>query len=434
MRPRPSLLLTLAFFFAACAPVLPLTPKHTAAPPTNRPLTLTLWHAYTDAPAALLNTFAADFHQAYPMLTIRIEAKPSEGDLLRQGLAALALNQAPDVLIADQRTLAEFARARALAPLDAWMSDPQVGLRDDERADWLPGLLDASRFPELQNQTFTLPFDVRASVLFYNADALRAAASDPPRTWEQFGNTARVTTRGATRGWVMSPSANSFYAMLFSRGSDVLNEARTRARLDDDAALKTLQLIVTLTRGGAAYLADSDAQARTELAQGKAALWLGETDDVARLVETFARINLRAQWGVANLPQNDPTRPLTCAHGAALGIVRTTDERVRAAWLLARWLTAPAQSARWTQATLRVPVRLSAPALLTPNVPPAFLHLREGFGNTLPSVRAAPVVKDAARIDAAIVEMWTRVANGADPNTALKNTAAHINRILGNPP
>lgn len=433
LRCASRLLLAASLLLVACADTPP-TATRPLAPTTNKPITLTLWHAYEGAPAALLNALANDFHKAYPTITVRVQAKMNEGELLRQGLAALALAQPPDVILADKRTLATFARQNALAPLDALLREPPQGLRDDERADWLPGVLNAGRFPELQNQTFALWFETRAIVLFYNADALRAASSELPRTWEQFGNAARATTRGSARGWVMSPNAAVFYALLFSRGSDVLNETHTRARLDDDAARQTLELIVALTRSGAAYLADSDERARADFLQGKAAFWFGETDDLPRLAEAFARINPRAQWGVANIPQNDPARPVTLADGAALALVRAEDDRVRAGWLLARWLTAPEQSARWTQTTLRVPVRLSAPTLLAPNVPPLFLRLRDGFGTTLPTVRAAPSVKDAARIDAAIVALWTSVANGTDPNAALQTSAARVQRILGNLP
>ncbi|MBM3128022.1 MAG: extracellular solute-binding protein [Chloroflexi bacterium] len=428
------LLLTASCFLAACANVPPSTDARAVALTTNIPVTLTLWHAPSDASAALFQTLINDFHQAYPTITIRVEVKASDGDLLRQGLAAIALNQMPDVLIADDRTLAEFARRGALAPLDARLADEKQGLREDERADFFPGFLDAGKFPELKNQTFALPFDQRAAVLYYNADLLRAAKVETPRTWEQFSNVARATTRGNARGWVMSPRARVFYAMLFSRGGNVLNDAQMLAQFNDDAGLKTLQLIVALTKGGAAYLADSDEQARADFAHGRAALWLGDTDDLARLADAMARANSNAQWGVTNIPQDNPARAFTALSGSQIALARAPEERIRAAWVLARWLTAPEQSARWSRATLRVPVRRSALTLLAPNLPPLFLRLRDGFGDALPTARAAPTVKDAALIDAAIVELWTSVANGAEPNAALKNASARVNRILGNIP
>lgn len=412
----------------ACANGSP-TNTRALAPTTHQPVTLTLWHAYTDTPAALVQSLVNDFHKTYPTITVRVEAKANDAELLRQGLAAIALNQMPDVVIADARILAEFARRGALTPLDAWMNDRQHGLRDDERADFFPGLLDAGRFPELKHQTLLFPFDHRAVVLYYNVEMLQAKTA-VPRTWEQFGEAVRLTTRGNVRGWVMSPDALVFYAFLFSRGGSVLDDTQQHARLADDAGLKAVQLIVALTKSGAAYLADSEAHARAEFAQGKAAFWFGDTDNLARLAEAA----LPFKWGVTNIPQADPRRPITAQHGASIAIFQTTAARVRAAWLLTRWLTMPEASAQWTQFTLRVPVRLSAYAQLAPQLPSSFLRLREGFGDALPTLRAIPTVKEAATMDTLIVEMWTRVANGADPITELKNAAARVNRLLGNLP
>jgi ABC-type glycerol-3-phosphate transport system substrate-binding protein len=160
--PAYCLLFTAYCFLAACANVPPPTNEQPPAPTTNNPIMLTMWHAQPDASTALLNVLANDFHKAYPTLTMRVEPKANEGDILRQGLAAIALNQAPDVVIADNRTLAEFARRGALANLDALLSDAAQGLRDEERADFFPGFLDAGKFSELKNQTFAFPFDQSA--------------------------------------------------------------------------------------------------------------------------------------------------------------------------------------------------------------------------------------------------------------------------------
>jgi sn-glycerol 3-phosphate transport system substrate-binding protein len=434
MGTRRFLLFIFYFSLVACTNPPPPSNERPLEPTTNNPVALTLWHTQTDASAALLNALANDFHKAYPTITVRVEPKASDGDLLRQGLAAMALNQTPDLVIADHRTLAEFAQRGALTNLDAWLSDPKQGLRDDERSDFFPGFLAAGRFPELKNQIFALPFDQRAVVLYYNTDLLKAAKTEVPHTWEQFGNAARATTRGNVRGWAMAPDATVFYAFLFSRGGNLLNDAQTQAQFNDDAGLKSLQLIIALTKGGAAYLTDSAESARADFAQGKTELLFGTTDDLTPLADTLARTNSNLQWGVTNIPQDDPARPFTAMAGADIAIFRSSNERVRAAWLFARWLTAPEQSARWSRTTLCIPVRISAQTLLAMNLPPLFLRLRDGFGDTLPMGRTAPTVPDAALVDAAMVELWIGAANGTDPDTALKNAAARVNRILGNMP
>jgi ABC-type glycerol-3-phosphate transport system substrate-binding protein len=352
------------------------------------------------------------------------------------------MNQVPDFIIASNRTIAEFARKGALVNLDFLMNDATIGLREEDRADFFPGFLDAGRLPDLKNQFFALPFDDNAVVLYYNANLLKAAKAEvPPRTWDQFGTAARSTTKGNVRGWAMSPSAAIFYACLFSRGGSVLatQETQTQARFNDDAGIKSLQLIAALSKGDAAYLADSADSVRADFAQEKAALFLGTVDDLTPLADAMTRANSKFQWGVTNIPQNDVNRPVTAIFGADIAIFKpvpsgangTTDDRTRAAWLFARWLAAPEQTARWARTTFSIPVRVSAQTLLATNPPPQLQRLRDGFGDRLPMGRPLPNVKDAGLIDAAMVEMWMSVANDGDPAAALRNATTHVNRILG---
>lgn len=394
----------------ASAPTTTNTRQFTA-PATTGAITLTLWHTQTDIAVKTLDALVADFQKANPNISVRINPQASENDLLRQGLAAIALNQPPDVVLAGERTLAEFERRGALVNLD-------LLLAENDRTDFLPGLLDSKPI-------VSLPFDETAIVLYSNLDLLKASKSDaPPRNWDQFANAARATTKSNVRGWVMAPQAAAYSAMLASRGGNVLNAAQTQAMLDD-ASLKTLEMIATLTKSGAAYLADAPI-ARDDFTHGKGALLIGTTADLASIAN-----EAKFQWSVANLPQNDPSRPATIVTGDELAIFKTNGERERAAWTFARWLTQPAQIARWSRATLALPVRISARDLLVSEVPPAFQSLRDSLSNPLPTARAMPVVKDAGLIDAALADLWTSVANGADPGTALKNTTTRINRVLG---
>ncbi|MBI4786125.1 MAG: extracellular solute-binding protein [Chloroflexi bacterium] len=400
------------------------------------PVTITFWHTQTGASRAQLNAFASDFKKVYPWITVRAEGKSNDGDLLRQGIAALALNQTPDFVIAGPRPIADFARREALVNLDSFLNDPSLGLSAEERGDLLPGALEIGRFPELGNRLYSFPFDARAVALYYNAGLLRAAKFNaPPRTWDEFGAAVRSATRNSVRGWVMWPDATVFYALLFSQGGSVLNDMQTGSQLGSAATLRLLQLIAALSKGDAGYLAASADSARDEFAQGNAAFWFGTTNDVSAVTVAVSKAGSNLEWGIATIPQQDPDRAVTVLFGENIAIFRTSPERERAAWLFARWLATPEQSARWSRVSFGIPVRLSAPSLLAAD-PPLGLPLASinNLINPLPTGRGIPTVKDAANIDAAIVELWTAVATGADPTAALSRTVQRVNRALGQTP
>ncbi len=431
-----------ALAFAALA-VLPsacssAAPPHAApsvaASSARAPVTLTFWHAESGPARTQLDAFASELHRVYPWITLRGVAKAGDGDLLREGLAAIALDQPPDLMLASPRTIAELARRNALVALDPFVTDPALGLTEEERSDFLPGALQAGRLPEFKDQLASFPFDARAVVLYYNADYLQGTKfSAAPRTWDDFAACARSTTRSDVRGWVMSPDAAVFYGFIYSRGGNVLDETQTRVEFDGDAGDKTLQLIATLARGGAAYLAASADQARADFAHGKAALWLGTTGDLGALASAVDQAGGQFRWGIANIPQDNLGEPATALLTDNIAIFRTTNERARAAWLVARWLVTPEQAARWSRITFTLPLRLSARSLLADSPPKVLPPVTDNFASP-PTGRAVPVIKDAAALDQAVVELWTSVANGADLGAAMQRAVQRANRVLGTAP
>ncbi len=404
--------------------------------PTQSPMTITLWHAQTGPAGALIDAMASDFAQAYPSISLRIEPKNGEGDLLKQGLAAIAMNQAPDLVLASPRTIADFGRRDALAPLRPYLDDAQVGLPGEERKDLLPGALDGGYSLVYKDQLQSFPFDARAVVLYYNADYLRAAkASVPPRTWDDFANAARATLRPNVHGWAMTPDAAVFYAFVYSRGGAVLNDTQTLALFNGEAGLKSLQLISALTNGGAAYLAESSDKARSDFVEGKATFWFGTTSDLVPISNAIAKAGTKFQWGVANVPQNDPASSSAVLLGSTLAIFKTTEARQHSAWLLTRWLTMPEQTARWSRATMSLPVRLSAMPLLAGSLPSNLPSiLTQAVAGPLPTGRGVPTAKGADQIDQAVVELWSAVASSTDPNAAMQKALQRATRALGQAP
>ncbi len=90
--------------------------------------------------------------------------------------------------------------------------------------------------------------------MYYNAAYLSGKFSGPPAQWEEFANAARSTTRDGVHGWVMMPDPAVFYALVYAQGGAVLNDAQNQVQFNSEAGLRALQLISTLSSGGAAYM------------------------------------------------------------------------------------------------------------------------------------------------------------------------------------
>lgn len=415
----------------ACAATSAVSGNEAPVPSDTSPVTVALWHAQNGNARNLLTTLIADFQKTYPWITVNADAKNNDSDLLKFGIAAMALNQPPDLLIAPTRTLAEFARRGVLLPLDPFLAQEKIGFSEEERADFFPGLIDAGKIAESQSVLYAFPFDAHAIVMYYSADLLKTAKiSAPPKTWDDFSAAARSTTRNDTRGWAMLPTPVVYSAMLASRGGTILDDTQTKIQFNDNAGQATIQFIAGLARGGAAYITN---QPVDEFVQGKTTFLFASADDFISLSDAMTRANKSFAWGAAMIPQNDMAHPATTTYGSAIGIFRTTDARARAAWLFTRWLAAPEQTARWSRATLALPSRVSALGILAKDAAtnPLAPMIKTGFGETAPTMRSLPTLTNAAQIDAALVEMWTTVGNGTDPNVALTRANARAARVLG---
>lgn len=436
----PILMCIIVLFTFGCraAPPLP-NPPATPSSATSNATTLTLWHTFTDERRATLEVMARDFHATYPDVTIKPVYVGSHEDLTKQMTAAIALGTTPDLVLADRRQIAEFARQGGLQPLEAFIRDGQLGLSEDDNSDLLRGVLDVGKIPTLGNRAYGFPFDQEAFVLFYNADLLKSVnVNRAPSDWEQFIEYASAATKDATYGWAMRANADTFEAMLTSRGSALLTNAESRALFNERAGVALLKLIADLNEGGIAELAMSDDKAQREFASGKAAFYMGWMSEFATIQAMQKETTTNFEIGIAPLPQLDPTDPWLLVRGSLFGIAQGPGGRAKAArakngWFFVRWMTAPTQSARWVRATDAIPLRSSALTFIAPDLPrnARFRQIATAFNRVLPSLSAQPARIHMNTVEDAVADLWLQaIQPKADLRAILDGMALRVNQII----
>ncbi len=434
-----ALVLATILFLIGCGSVPSLSDTATPPPDANAKTTLTLWHTLTGARSEALEELARDFSRTYPDLAVDPVFVGTRDDLTKQMTAAIALGSAPDLILADRRQISEFAQQGGLYPLDALMDDPELGLSKQDLADFLPGALQLGKFPALGDRTYGFPFNQEALVLFYNADLLRTInINQPPRTWEQFGEYATTVTNDSNYGWVMRSDADSFEAMLVSRGSALLTDRETRALFNERAGLASLRLFADLHKAGIVELATSDDKARAAFAAGDAAFymgWLSELD-ILRAAQKEARTNFTI--AVAPLPQLDPEFPWLLARGDLFALPRITQgrslsERARRAWFFVRWITTTTPGARWVRATDALPLRASELTFVAPSAQAAGYGARliQAFDGAVPRLAPQPAPPHMDAVREQVSGLWLE-ASQENPDLAaiLDAQAERVNQIL----
>lgn len=429
------ILCSVTLFINGCgAPATPTpsaTPESSAASTTS---TLVLWHTFGDDRAQALDDLTTEFHKIYPDLAIQSVYVGGHDDLTKQMTAALALGNPPDIVLADRRQIAEFAAQGGLEPLDTWMSDSELGLSKQDRADYYRGALTLGKFPTLDNLTYGFPFTSEPLVLFYNADLLKTAnLNRPPNSWEQFTTDAAAVTQDNTYAWAMDANTATFEAILASRGSALLTNAEDHALFQERAGLATLQLIADLNEGGLAVLATSEDKAQRAFGSGDVAFYMGWLSEIGALQQAQKDNKHTFDIGVGPMPQLDPTSPWLLTRGDLFGISKTTKEREHNAWFFIRWITAPTQSARWSQTTDSLPLRASALTFLDPKAGSAarYRQILDGLNGADPQFLPQPAHPFIDSIEETVGELWLQATQPkADLRAALDGMATRVNQLL----
>lgn len=436
-RLRPfHLLLLFALFIVGCGsnPPTPTPSKTPNADSAGNTTTLTLWHTFDDQESKTLEDMVKDFHKVYPELAVDPVYVGSHDDLTKQMKAAIALGTAPDLVLADRRQIEEFASQGGLMSLDKFISDPDLGFSQDDRDDFLRGTLSLGKYPAMQDRTYSFPFHQEALVLFYNKAALKDVnLSQPPATWDEFVQDSEPLTADGKYAWAMRADADTFEAMLASRGSALLTDAETRALFNERAGMNSLRIVADMTDGGAAKLLASDDKARTEFASGKAAFYMGWLSELDQLEIAQKDNKTNFEIGIAPLPQLDPTVPWLLTRGDLFGITPVAPDRARNAWFFIRWMTAPTQSARWVRETDALPLRESALTFLAPDTPskPHFRQIAQAFNGVLPRLAPQPAHPEMDTIEQAVSGLWIQaVQPKADLRAILDSLADRVDQIL----
>lgn len=234
-----STLLTLSMILAACAPAAtptaapattmpatqPATQPATEPPAQAAPVTITFWHAYSEAEMNMLeDTLIPQFEAAHPNVTVESVQVPYD-EFRRKLLTSIAGGSAPDLIRSDIIWVPEYGAMGALVALDVFMPDFQ------EYADAVfPGPLETNF---ANGHYWGLPLDTNNRVLVTNTAMFEAAGiSGPPKTIEEFlaacekikalGEGKYCFADGGTYAWAVNP-------WIWSFGGDITDPGLTTA-------------------------------------------------------------------------------------------------------------------------------------------------------------------------------------------------------------
>jgi sn-glycerol 3-phosphate transport system substrate-binding protein len=208
-------------------------------------------------------------------------------------------------------------------------------------------------------KTYGIPFQRSTPVLYWNKEAFAEAGLDPdvpPATWEETIEMGKKLVKkdgdgNVTRWGVRIPSSGFPYWLFqgLSTQNDVVlaNSDGNETYFDDPKVAEALQYLVDLSTKHEVMAPGIIEWGATPKAffEGQTAMMWTSTGNL-----TNVRDNAPFDFGVGLLPGNK-RRGAPTGGGNFYIFAESSDEQKRAAFDFVKWITQPAQSAKWTIAT-----------------------------------------------------------------------------------
>ena len=363
-----TMVLVLALAIAGCAaPVAaPAAPAAEgggeAAAPSTEPVTIQVFYPVAvDAPIAqILSGYVEEFQAANPNITVEPVFSGGYGDVKTAIQTTIEGGGAPPALAVMLATdIYDLVNAGYIAPLDDFIaqSDPAYV------ADFLPAFMANSSY---DGQTWSIPFQRSAVVLYYNADLFKEVGLEPPVDWQSWAEAAQALTvrdgDNVTR-WGIEFSSDwpywLFQPLAIGAGQNIVGDNPTEVFFDTQAMKDTLQFYNDLSQ---VYQATPPG-VQANWGQGPSDLASGQTAMVAHSTGSLSGILSQADFevGVMPYPGKEAGSFASVPGGGNLYIMDgASDAEKAAAWQFIQFLTEPDRVADFSIQTGYIPNRSAA--------------------------------------------------------------------------
>jgi multiple sugar transport system substrate-binding protein len=321
------------------------------------PITLVGWGAPEEQ--QVLREVIAAFEQSHPQIRVVYTQVPGVGyDYLNKLRLMLVAGMPPDVFYVPDGAFGELVRTGALLDLERFVASSRV---IDLEAMWPTAIAryrwDGHRLEE--GDLFALPKDLGPTVMFYDADLLRARGVAPPdsrepMTWSEAVKMWHALTYD--EGGVHRYGITSFpyEDAVWSSGEEVLSPDRRSWNLTSPVAIRAVQWCADLAlkekvAPNPTRLGDQGGGGRELFEARLAAMHI----DGRWMVPRFRQLDF--DWDVAPIPVPERGAPSIAWSGSVGLAISSRTPSQRESFALVEYLAGPEGQARLTATGLQLP-------------------------------------------------------------------------------
>ncbi|MFJ8399691.1 extracellular solute-binding protein [Streptomyces microflavus] len=382
--------------------------------------TVDVWLMRDSVSDTFQKEFTADFEKRHPKIDVKIQIQEWDG-IGQKITAALASNDAPDVIEAGNTQVAQFAESGGLLDL----SDRTDELNGE---DWLSGLAEPGAY---EGKQYGIPYYAANRVVIHRTDLFEKAGIDPKaiKTREQWIDATAKLNKGGTQGIYLP--GQLWYALagfIWDEGGDLATESggKWSGALDTPEALRGMAFYEELQAlGKGPKDSDEDDPPQAEvMAQGQVAQVISTPGGANVIVEKNPE--LKGKLAFFPIPGKTAGTPGSVFTGGSDLVVPAAAAHPEEAVTFIKELTGDEWQKKLAVAMSYVPNRTSLASAVAGDPGAAAMAVGAANGHATPNTPGWAAVE----AENPIKDYMTAVLTGGDPAKEAAKASQDITRAM----
>ncbi|MFE0729414.1 extracellular solute-binding protein [Streptomyces antibioticus] len=382
--------------------------------------TIDVWLMRDSVSAAFQKEFVAGFESAHPDIKVKVQIQEWDG-IGEKVTAALAGNDAPDVIETGNTQVAQFAQSGGLLDL----SDKVDELGGE---DWLRGLAEPGAY---EGKQYGIPYYAANRVVIYRTDLFEKAGVDPAavKTRDQWITATEKLNKAGTQGIYLP--GQTWYALagfIWDEGGDLATESggSWKGTLGTPEALRGMDFYKELQALGKGPRDSDEAEPPQAevMAQGKVAQIISTPGGANVVIESNPE--LKGRLGFFPIPGKTADQPGSVFIGGSDLVIPAASGKPDAAFTFVKELTGDTWQRKLAQAMSYVPNKTTLADAVSSDPGTAAMAAGAAVG------RATPNTPGWAAVEAKnpIKDYMTAVLTGADARTEAAKASESITSAM----
>ncbi|MEU9271535.1 extracellular solute-binding protein [Streptomyces sp. NPDC048251] len=382
--------------------------------------TIDVWLMRDSVSARFQKEFVQGFRAAHPDIEVKVQIQEWDG-IGEKVTAALASNDAPDVIETGNTQVAQFAQSGGLLDLSDKVDELGGG-------DWLRGLAEPGAY---EGKQYGIPYYAANRVVIYRTDLFRKAGVDPAaiKTRDQWIAATEKLNKGGTQGIYLP--GQTWYALagfIWDEGGDLAKRSGDswEGTLDTPEALRGMDFYKKLQALGKGPRDSDEAEPPQAevMAKGQVAQIISTPGGANVVIESNPE--LKGRLGFFPIPGKTAERPGSVFIGGSDLVVPAASGKQDAAFTFIKELTGDAWQRKLAVAMSYVPNKTTLADAVASDPGTAAMAAGAAVGRATPNTPAWAAVEAKNPIK----DYMTAVLTGADARAEAAKASESITEAM----